>query len=385
MCDPVSIGVAAISAGVSLYGSMQQANAAKAQQQAIADQNRAELQAQNQGFTQRIQAAQQQTEAQTAAMQETISARSQAENQMRQAQMSAMKNYQDVLDAENQQATALRQTGDTAAQQLVDATNAQNLAKAQADQAAQTQTAAQVGVPTTPTGPGPTDPSGNTNAVTNDLAQGGALARRTAEAATNIRNYGAKIAALQGYSAPIEQVGLATADTKYGIMPAEAADQLLRGGSPTRLLPTQVAYQGAGNLGQAQDALLQSKGQSALDAAGLSYGNAVDLANLQQSNADTIASNIEKQKQADAAAQAAQGKIISGIGQLGLYGAGYLSGGGLGGAPSGWAAGTGAGEGIYTNLATGATTDLPGVSLPGIGGAIKTGVGLVNNRLSNIF
>jgi hypothetical protein len=74
------------------------------------------------------------------------------------------------------------------------------------------------------------------------------------------------------------------------------------------------------------DTLLQSRGQNALDAASLSYGNATDLANLQQSNADTIAKNQLAQTTADLEAKAAQGKMLSGIGNLALYGAGYYGG-----------------------------------------------------------
>jgi hypothetical protein len=324
MCDPVSIGIAtAVGSAASLAGSYVQSQAASANQKAISDANTANTLAQNQGFTQRMQAASAQTAAQTAASQQTLQARNQAANQMRDAQMSALKQYQDTLSAENQQADTLRQTGDTAAQQLLDKTNAQQLDQAQQQRAAQTAALAAQGAP-----PGPTtsDPSGGTNAVQNDLATGGALARRTAEAATNIRNYGSRIAAVDAYGGPGQQIGLSIADTGYGIMPAQQAETLLRSGSPTRLLPSQVNYQAATGLGGAQDTLLQSKGQSALDAAGLSYGNAVDLANLQQSNTQTIAGNTERQKEADAAYQASQGKLLSGIGNLGLYGAGYFGG-----------------------------------------------------------
>jgi hypothetical protein len=93
-------------------------------------------------------------------------------------------------------------------------------------------------------------------------------------------------------------------------------------------LPSQVGYQAATGTGQAQDLLLQSRGQSALDAAGLSYGNATSLANLQQANADQITKNKLGQTSANLEAQAAQGKVIQGVGQLGLYGAGQYYGGG---------------------------------------------------------
>jgi hypothetical protein len=374
MCDPISAGIASVvGTAASVFGSMQQAKAQQDAAQAVADQNRADQAAQQAGFVQRIQAGNQQTAAQTAASQETLSARSAAADAMRSAQSAALQRYQDTLNAENTQSAALRQTGDTAAQNLVAQTSGPQLDAAQ--QARLQATQALVGQ-NVPPGPTTTDPSGSTNAVTNDLATGGALARRTAEAATNIRNYGAKIAATDAYGAPLQQVGLSSADTAYGIMPARTAAELLSAGSGTRLLPTQVAYQGATGLGSAQDVLLQSKGQGALDTANLTAGNAVDLANLQQSNATTLAANAERQRIADDQAKAAQAGILSGIGKLGAYGGGYFGGFGTPNAAPGFAAGTGSGAGIFTNLATGATTDIPGVTMPNAGSTF---------RLSSLF
>jgi hypothetical protein len=60
----------------------------------------------------------------------------------------------------------------------------------------------------------------------------------------------------------------------------------------------------------------------------LSYGNATSLANLQQANADQITKNKLAQTSANLEAQASQGKVIQGVGQLGLYGAGQYYGGG---------------------------------------------------------
>jgi len=333
MCDPVSIGLGIAGAGLSLYGATQQASAAKQQQQAIADANAANQRSQQEGFVARNQAAQQQTAAQLAASEQTMEARNNAATQMRQAQSDAMQRYQDVLKAENEQADTLRQTGDTAAQQLLQSTNAQQLQQTQAQREQEQAQLAAGGVPQTPPGPDVTDPSGSTNAVTNDLVAGGAAARRTAEAATNIRQYGARIARADAYGAPLQWVGLNIADTGYGIMPAEVADRLLRGGSGTRLLPTQIAYGGATSLGQAQDQLLQSHGERALEGAALSYGNAKDLADLRQSNEETATKNTELQAEANASAKASTGKIISGIGGLALQGAGYFAG--QGGVPAG--------------------------------------------------
>lgn len=356
MCDPVSIGLAVAGTAASLYGGMQSASAQRSAANAVATQNRQMQLAQNEGFTQRLQAGLRQTGAQTAASEETLASRSGAADQMRQAQMAAMKNYQDAIDAQNAQAESLRQTGDTAAQTLLKATTGDQLAGAQTQRQAQQEALAAAQTPTGPETSNPT-PGG-------DQVQQGALKRRMAEAATNIRTYGSRIAASDAYAAPAQQVRLAAGDTAYGIMPAQQAERLLGSGSAVRLMPGKTAYGSATGLGQAQDLLLQSRGQSALEGAGLSYGNAVDLANLQQSNEQTTAKNIADQAQADAAYKASQGQMISSLGKLALYGAGYF--GGPTAAAPGWAAGTGAGSGVFTNLATGATTDIPGITMPSV-------------------
>ena|SRR5215831_238779 len=322
MCDPVSIGLAAVSAATSIGGSIMQSSAAQKQANAVAQQNMATAAAQNEAFNARMAAARQQTAAQTAASQQTIADRSAAANQMREQQMSALQNYQKTLDAENQQAEVLRQAGDTAAQQTLQDTSAQQLQAAQEQRAQQT-AALNQNLPQE--GPEPSDPGG-TDQVSSDPTVQAAAARRAAQAATNIRTYGSKIADVSGYAAPTQQIALAIEANRANIMPAEMASRLLQSGSSTRLLPTQVGYQAATGEGGAQDTLIQSRGQSALDAASLSYGNAVDIANLKQSDADTIAQNIANQKIADANYQKSMGGILSGLGNLGLYGVGYRSG-----------------------------------------------------------
>jgi hypothetical protein len=87
-----------------------------------------------------------------------------------------------------------------------------------------------------------------------------------------------------------------------------------------------VAYGAATGEGQTQLGLIGSRGQNALDAAGLSYGNATDIANLGQSDADTLAANKAAQAKQDAAYQQSLGGIVSGVGNLGLYGAAYYGG-----------------------------------------------------------
>ena len=325
MCvDPIT-GAAIASAVVSVAGTAMEASAQQKQSAAIGAQNQTLANAQNQAFEQRVQAGFQQTAAQQAAQQQTLSDRATASAQTGTQQMAALKNYSDTLNAENTQATNLRSTGDAAAQALLAQTSAANLAGAQTQQ--QQQAAALIaGQPQGgQTGPQVSDPNGP-NAVSNDPTQQAAAARGAAEAATNIRNYGAKVAAVNSYDAPVQNVGLAIAGNQAGIMPAQMADQLLRSGSNTLLLPTQTAYAGATAQGQTLDTLLQSQGQSALDAAGLSYGNATDIANLTQGDADTIAKNKLAQQTADIGGQAAIGAGISSLGNLGLRAYGQFGG-----------------------------------------------------------
>lgn len=317
MCDPVSMGIAAAAgAAASIGGTILSSRASSQQASAIQAQNQALNNAQNQAFTQRLNAGYAQTAAQTAASSQTLSDRAAAANNMRAQQMDALKNYQDTINAQNAQAETLRQTGDTAAQQLVQQTDPQALAAAQQQQQAQASTLLNQQGPQT------------SNPSTGDPATNAAIARRTAEAATNIRNYGSKIATVSSYDAPMRAVNLAIQANKGQIMPAQQAEQLLRSGSATRLLPTQLEYTGATATGNAADALISSRGQNALDAASLVYGNTTDIANLRQSNADVLAKNTLDQTTANLAAQKANAGIISGLGNLGLYGAGYFAGGG---------------------------------------------------------
>ena len=333
MCEPISaslatyatIAAAAIGTGASLYGAAQSSAAQSKAANAISAQNQATSQAQQQAFNQRMQAGLAQTAGQTSAMEQTFQDQQAAARQTGQAQLGALKSTQDVLNTENTQAERLRQTGDAAAQDLLQRTNAQALATSEQQRRDQAATLLAANMPTAPAGPEATDPSG-TNAVANDSVARAASARRTAEAATNIRDYGAKIGKLSAYDAPPQDINLAVAGNKTGIMPAQTADYLLRSGSATRLLPSQVSYGAATGEGQTQLGLIGSRGQNALDAAGLSYGNAVDIANLGQSDATTLAANKAAQAKQDAAYQQSLGGIVSGIGNLGLYGAAYYGG-----------------------------------------------------------
>jgi hypothetical protein len=323
----VSAGTAAlISAGVgaaaSLGGAAMSSSAANASAQATATENQRLRTSQNEGFTARLNAQLAQTQAQRGVSSETYSARTAAADTTNAAQLKSLSDYRDVLNTENTQAQGFRATGDTAAGTLLSSTTGTTLADAQAAKEAE---AAALLAPHIPTGPEPSDPSG-TNTVSSDPAYQAASKRRTAEAATNIRNYGSTIGKVASYAAPISTVENAVAANKVAIMPAQTADYLLRSGSSTRLLPSQEAYTAASGEGGAEQTLLKAKGQAGLDEAALTYGNTTAQANLAQADKDTLARNAAAQAKSDADYAASQGKIISGIGQLGLYGAGRIGG-----------------------------------------------------------
>jgi hypothetical protein len=312
---------AAASSAAAIGGGMMNANAQRSAADATAAQNRATMLAQNQGFMQRMLAANAQTESQRQVMEQTMADRNAAATQMREGQMAAMKQQQDILAAENQTADTLRAQGDTQAQNLIASTSGPNLAAGQA--ASQDQAAALLSSATAPSILGPsggTDPSGS------DPSTRSALACRLAEAATNYRTYGSKVGAVTSYNQPITMANNAIEANKFGIMPAQAADVLLRSGAPIQMQPAEIAYTGATNRGTATDALLQSRGQSGLDAASLSYGNATDISNLAQTDADTLAANKNKQAQENAAYAQSLATLVSGVGNLGLKGAGYYGG-----------------------------------------------------------
>jgi len=352
MCDPVSltIGGIAASTALSLYGSQQSAKAASSAARATQDANLRTEQAQNTAFNQRMGAASRQTDAQTAVMRQTMQDRFTADQQMRDAQSRAMDLNKENLARENQTAESLRAQGDTQAQDLLAKTNADRLAASEAQRAQSQNLLLDQNMPTTGPGPSTTDPTGGMDSQTK-----GALARRGAEAATNVREYGAKVAKMASYGQPMMDVGQAIAGNKFGIMPAETADQLLRAGAPTRALPGQIAFRSAGTEGASLDELIRSRGQSGMDTAGLEMGNATGLANLRQGNENVLAGNTLGQAKADAAYQQQLAGIWGQLGQLGLYGAGYFGGSpfGGGGTKPGGVVGSPGTPSIYGNVAPG--------------------------------
>ena len=327
MCGPVALGIAAAaSAAASLGGAYMSAKAQQSAANAMAQQNWTEQQAQAQGFLSRMATTQGQTTAQTNALLQEQADRNQIAMNMYQQEQAAQTQQQQILAAENQQAAQLQQTGANAGQTLLQQTSGPALQAAQAASAAQA-----VGlVSATPGGPGgptaadptnPTAPSANAD----DPALKQALATEAATAATNIRNYGAKVAAVQSYQAPLSAINTAVNQNAQGIMPAQAAYKLLSSGSNTLLFPTQVAYQNAQTIGQAQDLAAQARGQAAQAGAQLAYNDQTQLADLAQSDADVNAQNIAGQSEANAQYQQQLGNLVSGVGQLGMAVTGYAT------------------------------------------------------------
>jgi len=320
----ISAGTAAIISGVvgaasAGAGAIMSSNAQRSASRAIQNQNQINAIGQNQAFQERMNAGIAQTQAQLDAARTTMADRAQNFTQMRQGQINAQQHETDILNAENAAAEQLRATGDTQAQQLLAATTQQKL---QEGQAAAAQHANLLLDQNAPQGPAPTDPQ----PTAGDTVTGQAIAKRLAQASSNVRTYGAKAADLMSHSQPGQDVGMAILNNKYGIMPAQAAEALLRSGSSTRLAPAQVAFRNAGDLGSAADTLIASRGQGDLDTAALIYNNKVQGSNLAQNDIQTLAANNTAQATADAQYQQSLGNLVSGIGNLGLYGAGRLSG-----------------------------------------------------------
>lgn len=336
MCDPVTGAVtatsiatyasataAAVGAGATIYGAQQSSAAQSRAADAVRQQNLATTQAQNDAFTQRMNATREQSDAQFATGQREIQDRTTAAMATRAAQMSALDRQNQTLNAENQSAEQIRAAADQRAQDLLSQTSGPTLDQSQTgaqDRAAALLAASQA---PGPTGPVATDPSGSgASTSTNDPVMKTAIARRMGIAAANIRQYGSDIAKVASYGQPLQDVNLAIKGNQTNIMPEEMAAKLLAGGSQIRLLPSQIAYRNATDYGGAVDQMIQQRAAGENTFAGLRFGNETGSANLGQSDADTRASNVSAQAKADAAWQQQVAGLFSGIGNLGLYAAG---------------------------------------------------------------
>jgi hypothetical protein len=306
-----------------IYSGAQGSAAATKSANAIRDQNTATMAAQNLAFNQRINATRAQSDAQADTARRELAARTTSALSTNAARDAALTRQNTVLGAENDTASQLRDVGDQRARDLLAATSRPALDQSQTgyqdDQAASLTTIQAPGA----TGPVATDPSGSGAMTTsNDPATKQAFARRMGIAAANIRQYGADIARVASYGQPMVTTGQAITANQTGIMPAQTADTLLRGGSAVRLLPSQTAYAHATDYGRAEDTAIQAKAAGENTYSGLAFGNTTGAANLGQSDADTRAANTARQATSDADWQKQVAGLIQGIGNLGAYGAG---------------------------------------------------------------
>jgi hypothetical protein len=320
MCEPTTLAIAGLAGtAISAAGSYDSAQQQKKASQAIADQNWQTTQAQNKAFDTRMQAQTQRTTSDYNSYMQQIADQQASAAQMRQQQSGALSRQEQVLNAENQQAEAIRASADAQSQQMLNQTSAANLQQSQDDARTRANAAIETAV-NDPNSPSPSSPTG-----ADDQSQA-AMSRRLSQAATNVRDYGQRISNVGSYSQPLQTVSEAVRGNQFGIMPAQEAGKLLQSGAGVRLLPTQLEYQGAATTGSAMDQLLSSRGEGQRGISALDASNQTAGANLQQSDTDTLAANRTAQIKADTDYNKSIGNVISSLGNLGAYGAGYYGG-----------------------------------------------------------
>ena len=315
MClDPVSlavIGGAAALGGAGLsYASGQSAasDAASAQTQ--------EESAQEQAFAQRQSAATTQLQQQTAAdtTQEQQFQQNQAATQS--AEEQAMTDRQTALTGINNQEQAIADKANQVVSTGTQAASAPALAGAQTSQLAEQQglnnTAAQDTYALTPSDPN-ANPNGGDSTVSND-----AFDQALASSQAKSGQYGTTLADLGSYQAPIELADQTATNIGTNLMPAAAADQLLKSSAPALLAPSSTAYTQAGVYGQAanEDSALEQQG--ALGVAALQDTNAGALADQNQQDTDTRIQNTLSTQQQRAAQLKGLGDSITSLGSAGL-------------------------------------------------------------------
>lgn len=314
---------AAVGVGSTVYGATQSSAAQSRAADAVRQQNITAQQAQNQAFQERSAATRRQGDAQFGTAQRETQDRTVAAQAMRTGQAAALERQRQTLEAENATAEQLRGQGDARARELLAATSGQVQDQSQQgyqDRAAEILAATQAD---TPMSPEATNPDGSgAESSTNDGATKVALARRMGLAAANVRQYGKDLARVGSYGQPFADTSQAIQANQGGIMPAQNAARLLASGAGTRLLPSQMAYTGATNTGQSEDALIRQRAAQENQLAGLDFGNTTGLANLGQTDTTTDAANKTRQATSDAEWQKQIGGLFAGLGSLGSYGAG---------------------------------------------------------------
>jgi hypothetical protein len=314
MCDPISLGIAAVTAsvvgtGVSAIGGMQAASAARSAQA------RAQ-QAQNEAFNARMQAQRVALGEQTAINTQSAKKFSDQQAEQQAAQSGALTERGNLVRQLNEQQAATSAQADQTVQQGVDSANRAALQGAQTSQVAQ-QTALNTPVVAQVAANNPLGAAGTNSAVTKQ-----AIDEANKGAASYVKNYGDTQARLSGYNAPIALAGNAATTIGTNLMPASVADQLVRTSAPAILAPSTTAYQQAGTYGQAQQEALQREQAGLTGLVNTKAQNATDLANLKQSDDMTVIQNQLVNAQQKAAQLSGLGSGISAIGNAGLMFAG---------------------------------------------------------------
>jgi len=318
MCTGLEI--AAIASAAATGGAGLSYAGQRAASQAAYDQQVQEVANQNAAFWSRAAAQRAQTEGTFNVQEAGLSAERQAANTLQNQQTAARDAWNQQVQQINQRQQDIAQQGQTASAQLVAQTTAQQ------QQAAQDAARAQrLDVATTAAAPNITvaSPMPTETTSAGDIAGRQAYARATAGATQAVRDYASRAADVASYNQPLTEMGLAIEGNRTGIMPTEVAENLLRSGVSTRLLPAGTAFDVAQRTFGATKEAIGSQVQSGLDLANLAYRNATGIADLTQADKDTMAANKAAIDAANAGATTAMGNIISNIGALGARAVGY--------------------------------------------------------------
>ena len=316
MCDGFSeiaaiggLAASAIGTGISYIGSMNASNAAQSAQAAS-------IQAQNTAFQSRLAAQEQQTAEQASVQDKSQATYLQEEQAMRQAQDTAQSQEAAKVNQMNQQSQQVTDAADAqvnkTTQQVV---TPQTLADAQAQSEAQ-RNAGTAPVVQDIQASSPLPASGEGSATKS------ALADAMTKAADYTQTYGANLAKLGSYSAPVQTANIASKELSGNLMPVAIQDQLLKSGAQARLLPSELAYSQAGTYGKAAIDANTANTSDAMTLAATRAKYAEDEANQYQSDTDANIQSGLNVAQARAASLSSLGQGISTLGNAGItYGA----------------------------------------------------------------
>jgi len=384
MCTP-ALAIAGISAVATVGGAVM--SASNAASVAKAQQNAAQQTAlaQNAGFMQRMAAQSDQQQRDYASQTAAIQARGEAESQMEAQQRQQFANREQQIQSANDQTSQIQAQAQKAAADAMAQAGPAEMAAAKARQQQQIQQLAAGGVNDIQSGTTQT-PSGPVAApTTTDSQTASAIATRLAQAASATRQYAAQRGAVASEAAPLALAGNTAQALETASTPLVSRERQIVSGLPTYLQPTTVGYQNAKNYYQNLLDVISARTQGRLNVSKAIAEGAITNADLVQADRSTFAQNQAAEAAWKAASDPLPG-ILSGVGQAGLYGAGYLGAGtglsnllGFGGGP----------EAATASLAAGGPPLAPDISgsnltaLQGLnpGNAALTAAGNVDNSL----